>query len=206
MDKDNNNVSLQFTDELYPERHHICMIYDNEQQRRKIVSEFLSAGLELGEVIRYVTDGTTPEEVQTWLRESGMELPENDSFCVFNAEKFYCPGGHFDPRELIKGMLPRFEQYEKAGYRGVRSCGEMTWVLRDIPGSESLLEYEALLGTVGGAFPHIGMCLYDANLFDGATIFKVLQLHPYMIAQGQIVQNPYYVRPEEFLDEPGAGS
>jgi hypothetical protein len=45
------------------------------------------------------------------------------------------------------------------------------------------------------------MCLYDARLFDGATLFKVLQVHPYMIARGQIVRNPFYVRPEEFQEE-----
>jgi hypothetical protein len=42
------------------------------------------------------------------------------------------------------------------------------------------------------------MCQYDARLFDGATLFKVLQVHPYIIAQGQIVRNPYYIKPEDF--------
>jgi hypothetical protein len=43
------------------------------------------------------------------------------------------------------------------------------------------------------------MCQYDARRFDGATLYKVLQVHPYMVAQGQLVQNPYYVKPDEFL-------
>jgi hypothetical protein len=45
------------------------------------------------------------------------------------------------------------------------------------------------------------MCQYDARRFDGATLFKVLQVHPYMVAQGQIVRNPFYLKPEEFLEE-----
>ena len=48
------------------------------------------------------------------------------------------------------------------------------------------------------------MCQYDARLFDGATLFKVLQIHPFMVAQGQVVRNPYYLRPEEFLSGIGA--
>lgn len=194
-----NDVSLSFTGELYPERHHMCMIYDNEAQRRKIVSEYLAAGFERGETVRYVTDTTTPEEVRSWLLESGVELPEDKSFSIFKAESFYCPSGQFNPQELINGMLSRFELLQKAGYSGVRSCGEMSWVLRNILGSDSLLEYEVLLNTVTGTFPHLGMCLYDARLFDGATLFKILQVHPYMIAQGQIIRNPYYIRPEDFL-------
>jgi hypothetical protein len=77
----------------------------------------------------------------------------------------------------------------------------MTWALKDIPGSDQLLEYEVLLNTVISAFPHTGMCQYDARIFDGASLFKVLQVHPFMIAHGQIVSNPYYIRPEEYVAE-----
>jgi len=41
------------------------------------------------------------------------------------------------------------------------------------------------------------MCQYDARIFYGANLFKVLQVHSYMIAQGQVVRNPYYAKPEE---------
>jgi hypothetical protein len=96
-------------------------------------------------------------------------------------------------------MVSRYATARKAGYRGSRACGEMTWALRSIPGSDRLLEYEALINTISETFPYFGMCQYDARLFDGATLFKVLQVHPYMVAQGQIVRNPFYVLPEEFL-------
>ena len=65
-------------------------------------------------------------------------------------------------------------------------------------GVERLLDYEAAQGLSFGRH-FAGMCQYDARRFDGATLYRVLQVHRYMVAQGQIVQNPYYVRPEEFL-------
>jgi hypothetical protein len=37
-------------------------------------------------------------------------------------------------------------------------------------------------------------------------LFKVLQIHPYMIAQGQVVRNPFYIKPEEFLAKLRANS
>jgi hypothetical protein len=43
------------------------------------------------------------------------------------------------------------------------------------------------------------VCQYDANRFDGATILKCLEVHPYMIVHGQVVHNPYYITPQEFL-------
>jgi hypothetical protein len=133
--------------------------------------------------------------------EAGIELPKDAPLNIFKAENVYCPNGQFDPQEIISGMVPRYEKAKQTGYKGMRSCGEMSWALRGIPGSDQVLEYEALINTVVSDFPFTGMCLYDARLFSGDTLFKVLQVHPYMIAQGQVVRNPFYIRPEEFLKD-----
>ncbi|OFY51273.1 MAG: hypothetical protein A2W85_04555 [Bacteroidetes bacterium GWF2_41_31] len=197
-------LQMGFTHEHFPESCHICLIYENEQQRHKIVSEYIAAGLKQGELVRYFNDTTTPETIRSWLLELGVESSEaeqNGSFGLSDAEKAYCPDGEFEPQKMIDRAVQRYGIAKKAGFTGSRACGEMSWALKDIPGSDRLLEYEVLLNTITSSFPHNGMCQYDARLFDGATIFKVLQVHPYIIAQGQIVRNPYYIKPEDFLAE-----
>ncbi len=200
-------MDLGFTQDVFPDCHHVCLIFDNEEQRQKIVSEYLAAGLKRGDLVRYFADTTSPTEVRAWLLEMGMDLAkaeETGAFAIAKAENAYCPSGQFAPPEVIENMVARYAMAEQAGYRGSRACGEMTWALRSIPGADRLLEYETRINLITETFPYIGMCQYDARLFDGATLFKVLQVHPYMIAQGQIVQNPFYVRPEEFLKDIGA--
>lgn len=202
MDNQNQEIVLGFTREVLPECHHICLIYDNEAQRKKIVSEYLAAGFRQGDLVRYFADTTSPEEVHLWLSERGIEFQEAEEkghFGIIKAEKAYCPSGHFVPSEVIENMLSRYTMAEKAGYHGSRVTGEMTWALLDIPDADRFLEYESRLNMVTETFPHVGMCQYDARRFDGATLFKVLQVHPYMIAQGQVVKNPYYIKPEEYL-------
>lgn len=199
MDDSQQERYMGFSHETIPECHHLCLIYDSEEQLQKIVSGYMATGLKQGDVVRYAADQTSPEQVRAWVLETGTELPENAPFKIVNAESFYCPGGRFNPQELIDAMAPRYDQVQKAGYRGSRACGEMSWALRDIPGSERFLEYEALINTVTSTVPYIGMCLYDTRLFSGDVLFKVLQVHPYMVAQGQIVRNPFFLRPEEFL-------
>ena len=191
--------AMELAGEGVPDSCHVCLVFDDDEQRRRIVTEYLAEGLRRGEQIRYFTDQSSPESVRSWLAQVGLEAKESGAdapFRIMESTMAYCPNGSFDPRAMIGGMLPRFEAARKSGFRGSRSTGEMSWALRGIPGSNRLLEYEALLNTVGGDFPHSGMCQYDARLFDGATLFKILQLHPYMIAQGQIIRNPYYVKPE----------
>ncbi len=187
---------------FFPECHHVCLIYDSEEQRRKFVSEYLAAGVRRGELVRYFADVTSPEEIRAWLLEAGLDISkaeEKGDFAIVKAENGYCPEGRFVPQEAITRMVSRYAMAQEAGYSGSRAAGEMTWALRDIPGSDRLLEYEIRINTISETFPYVGMCQYNARLFDGGTLFKVLQVHPFMIAQGQIVQNPFYVRPEELL-------
>jgi hypothetical protein len=204
MNDKEQKIDMGFTQEVLPDCHHVCLIYDNEKQRRKIVSEYLAAGLRGGEFVRYFSDVTPPEDVRAWLSEIGVDLPkaeEDGAFGIIKAEEAYCPSGHFVPQDVLDGVATRYTTLKKTGYRGSRVTGEMTWVLRDIPDADRLLEYEVGLNLITDPFPHIGMCQYDAHLFDGAMLFKVLQVHPYMIAQGKVVRNPYYIKPEEFLAE-----
>lgn len=204
MKKQKKEILLGFTAEHFPVSGHICLIYENEEQRQKIVSEYLAAGIRQGEVVRYFADETSPEKIRSWLLEIGVEVPEaadSYSFSISKAENAYCPDGKFEPQTMIDGSVNRYEVAKKAGYTGSRATGEMSWALKGIPGSDRFLEYESLLNEVNSTFPHSGMCQYDARLFDGATLFKVLQIHPYMIAQGQVVRNPYYKKPEELQSD-----
>lgn len=201
MNNQRQEMDMGFTQEVIPGCHHLCLIYDSEEERRKIVSEYLAAGLKRGEIVRYFADTTAPDDIYAWLSELGLEPREDDSFRIIKAESAYCPSGSLIPQQVIDNAVARYAMAKEAGFSGSRACGEMTWVLRGIPGSERLLEYEVGLNMIEDDFPHIGMCQYDARLFDGAMLFKVLQVHPFMVAQGQIVRNPFYMKPEEFLKQ-----
>jgi hypothetical protein len=163
--------------------------------------EYLAEGLTQGELVRYFTDATSPESIRAWLVERGIELPGAEArgaFTISGATSAYCPGECFEPQVMIAKAMQRYALAERAGYPDMRTTGEMSWVLEGYRGSERFLEYEGLLNTLSTAFPHSGICQYDARLLDGATLFNVLQVHPFMVAQGQMVRNPYYTKPEEF--------
>ena len=74
----------------------------------------------------------------------------------------------------------------------------MGWALRDVPGSEHLVEYESEINSLVRRTPITVLCQYDTEMFDGETLFRVLSVHEFMIIRGQIMHNPCYVEPEEF--------
>ncbi len=176
---------------------HACMVFDSDEQRREVAAGYMAAGIRNRERVRYFADRTPPEMVRGWMAERGIAVPEAEAgggFAIVPAAEAYCAGGSHEPEATIGAIKKGYQIAQAGGFTASRVCAEMSWALRGLPGSERFLEYEALLNRIDVPFPHTGMCQYDARLFDGATLFKVLSVHPFMVAQGQIVHNPYYVK------------
>ena len=196
-----DSVRLGFTAERFPTGTHMCLIYDDDRERRELLSAFLEAGFGAGEEVAYFADSTPPAEVRAWLSEMGVECPsvESAQFKVAAAAEVYCPDGQFVPTRMLDTLRAFHRGVHASGYPGGRVTGEMSWALRDIPGADRLMEYEALVNDVLVTHPITAICQYDARRFDGGTIFEVLKVHPMMIVHGHVVRNPYYMRPQEFL-------
>jgi hypothetical protein len=64
---------------------------------------------------------------------------------------------------------------------------------------EHLIGYESELNRVTSCCPAIVLCLYDLDLFSGEVIINIVRTHPQVLIQGILVENPYYVGPDEFL-------
>jgi DcmR-like sensory protein len=204
MNNTHKEVSMGFTHKTFPVGSHMCLIYSDDRERREVISKYLESGLLTGEKVAYFADMMTPHEVKDWLVNIGLELPQGDKteqFSVTIAENTYCPKGKFVPNEMLDTLRSFYRQTIDESYPGCRVSGEMSWALKNIPGSDRLMEYEALVNGVLATHPVTAVCQYDANRFDGATILDVLKVHPMMIVRNQIVNNPYYLKPKEFLKD-----
>ena len=81
----------------------------------------------------------------------------------------------------------------------VRTCGDMTWALREMPGTDELMEYESRVNALTREHDCTLMCVYDVNKFSGKAVMDVLATHPVVVMNDRIYENPYYVEPTEFL-------
>ncbi len=197
------DVFMGFTQERFPAGTHMCLIYSDEDERRKIISKFLKGGLINSEKVSYFADEMSQEEVKDWLAEMDVDIIENGSsnqLDILAAEEVYCPDGEFIPEIMLENLRVFYSQAKDDGYPGVRVSGEMSWALKNIPGADRLMEYEALVNNVLITHPVTAICQYDARRFSGENILDVLKVHPMMIVHGQVVRNPYFIKPEVFLE------
>jgi hypothetical protein len=176
---------------------HLCLIYDDERERREVVARFVADGVGARERIAYFTDGN-PDDVPHWLREQGVDVPPPPQFSVSFARDVYCPTGEFCVEPMFGFWRAFYAEALSQGFAGARATGETSWS-REVPGGEGIVEYEARLNDLLAELPVIALCQYDVHSFDGATILDILRVHPMMLIGGQVVQNPCYLKPEQFF-------
>lgn len=195
-------ISLGFTAERFPAGTHMCYIYNDDTERRDVVSKYVESGLRGHEKVGYFVDLVSPGDMPADPSALGIDLPSDidaRGLSITPTLDTYCPDGTFLPERMLEKLRSMYRGSIAEGYAGARAGGETSWALQGIPGSERLIEYEARINTIVAEYPTTVVCQYDARRFDGATLFDVLNVHPMMIVRGQVVRNPYYVEPEHFL-------
>jgi hypothetical protein len=201
MKTGSRDVSVGFTKRRFPAGTHMCFVYDSEAERRRVIAGYLAAGVEAGERVAYFADAGS-EGAMRWMADAGVaatEIEDRGHVHVAEAEATYCPGGRFSPEVMFDTLRGFRAEGDEAGYEGARVSGEMSWALRDIPGHERLLEYEAKVTDVLAECEVTAICQYDAAAWDGATLLHVLRVHPMMVVRGQVVENPFFMQPEDYL-------
>jgi hypothetical protein len=78
------------------------------------------------------------------------------------------------------------------GFSGLRTYGDMSWPLENPPGSELVVEYEALLNQFFSVVCGCGMCQYDRQRLPPELIDHALTTHPSTVIGGHHTLNPFY--------------
>lgn len=200
-------VNMGFTTEVFPRGTHMCYIYNDETERRQVMAQFINAGLAAGELVGYFADVESESAIADYLAEMGVQLPklaQSERTRFLRAHDVYCPDDHFSPARMLVQLQDLHADCHTHGYADVRVTGEMSWALSpDVSGTEQLVEYESRINLLEETYPETVICQYNANRFDGATIFEILRVHPMMVVRGQVVRNPYYVPVREYLSSHG---
>lgn len=202
MDKN----SLGLTWPTFPAGTHICYVYNDEEERQQVIADFIRDGLAEHELVGYFVNDISPQEMREHLASLGVVLSPGsppEQLATHDAIQTYCSGGCFEPDAMLKKVGDFYQRSVREGYRGARITGEMAWALEGIPGAERLVEYEDRLNLLVQKSPATLICQYDANRFDGATIYEIMSVHPMMMVRGQVVKNPFYKPlPAEKQQEP----
>ena len=187
---------------IFSEGIHICHIYNDDDERTKTMAKFFIKGMSEGNKILCIVDTISPHDIQAELKNLGVDTSVLESdFVMLDNKSAYNPDGNFDPDSVLTNIGFFVNQAKKDGYAGLHVSGDMAWVLRDKIQPLSVMEYETKVLDYQKLTPCTAICEYDARKFDGSIIMDVLSVHPVMLVRGQVVKNPYYLPPKEFMKQ-----
>ncbi|MGE3287630.1 MAG: MEDS domain-containing protein [Pseudonocardia sp.] len=185
---------------------HICAFYRGREQRDALLVPFLREGLLAGDKCLCVMDDPETSHLLGPLSaQLDVELFQTSGqFELLTSDDAYLPDGRFVADRMMSFWESGFAgALDQDGYGFVRAVGEMTWALRDAPGVDQLVGYEGLLNRFTPRFPRsVLLCLYDLERFtDGEVLIGMLRTHPKVLMSGQLLENPWYDDPDEYLLE-----
>lgn len=179
---------------------HLCAFYRGPE-RDEVLIPFLQAGLRSGDKCICVVDAAEPAGLLEYLDQPpGGECVERRQLEFFSADATYLADGSFVPDRMVRFWDESVRSaLRDEGYGFVRAVGEMTWALSEAPGVDQLVAYESELNRFLPRYPQIILCLYDIERFGGELVLDMLKTHPKILLSGMVLDNPYYIEPDEFL-------
>ena len=82
----------------------------------------------------------------------------------------------------------------------LRWGGDMTWSLGKLPTTEKLMEWETHCNVIENPRA-VFLCQYDLTAFRGNVVMDAMKTHPLCVVGNVIHENPYYEKPQAFLEE-----
>ena len=196
------SISLGFTEQRFAAGVHICQIFSEESEREETLLKYLLGGLRDGERACCFSEKTRADVLCEYFGNHGIaydEVEKSGAFALAPTRDIYFLNNRFDPDRMVDVLKQYHDDSVRQGYPAARVIGEMTAEIQHVPGGSRLLEYESKISLLLKTHPVTAMCQYDARDFDGAMIMDILKVHPYMIIRDSVVQNPFFIPPEEYL-------
>jgi MEDS: MEthanogen/methylotroph, DcmR Sensory domain len=180
---------------------HICGFYRKPSERDDILIPFLVDGLVAGDKCTCVVDSCTPDDVLASMS-AHIEVDRYVSLRqleVLDACATYLADGGFLPARMLQFWEAKARQSPFTGTGLARNIGDMSWAHRSQDAVTELIGYESELNRIMANVPQVNLCLYDLTRCSGDLIMDVLKTHPKALLGGMVIDNPYYLEPDEFL-------
>ena len=182
---------------------HVCQIYTSKEERNNSLLKFILKGIEQKEASACFSDREFSDFFNSYVKEQKVPVNEGaeiENFVFHNAEDVYFEGNVFNPDHILNSLNDFYEKSVSGRFEGTRVIGEMLPEIQSIEGGKRLLEYESRVNLFLEDHPVTTVCQYAEHSFDGAMIMDVLKVHPMLVVHGAVVRNPFYMKPEEVLD------
>src|SRR5271156_4733805 len=186
-------------------QNHVCAFFNTMDDEHRVLRSFYKDGFDRGEKATHIVDSENREAYLQRLTDSGMnveELMDTGRLEVVPWTDAYVRDHRFDQDAMLASVEKLIQSGTAAGYPLTRLVGHhMDWLFLDKPATYNLVEYEARLNNVLSKYNDPVICNYNPSKFGANVAMDIMRTHPLVIIGGLLRENPFFVPPEQFLDE-----
>jgi hypothetical protein len=200
-----NGGSLQCAGTNIGAHRHICAFFNGLDEEHRVLGSFYKDGFDRGEKITHIVAADTRDEYLQRLADAGTDIQrmtETGQLEVLRWSKMYALDHRFDQDSMLASVERIIQTDVSAGYARSKLVGHhLDWLFRDQSVVNNLVEYEARLNGVLSKYDVPVVCVYDYSKIGASVALDIMRTHPLVIIGGLLRQNPFFVPPEQFLEE-----
>jgi hypothetical protein len=176
---------------------HVCALYDTLEEQIAVATAYVADGLNRGERCLYVADSPTALymfcESLDRVGVDSRSAVDKGALLLATKHEAHLVDGRFDCERMLRLLDDAVEKALNDGFVGLRTCGDMSWLLDNAPGSNQVLEYEALLSQFFQNVRAVGMCQYDRGRIPAVLLDHALATHPTVVVEQRHKHNPFFI-------------
>jgi len=183
---------------------HICAFFDSREEQYEILLPWLKEGLINKEEIIAILESNKHHDHCSRMAKADIPVKErlaNGQLKVLAAEDTYIQGGSFAAERMFNMLEQALINAQNGPYNMVRGFGDMEWALKNLPGTDELMEYEARVNLLTPKYCCSLLCIYDVSKFSGSAVTDILASHSHVIMNRKIHKNPHFIEPLELLEK-----
>jgi hypothetical protein len=183
---------------------HVCAFFHSKEEEYRVLMPFIKDGFQKGDRAFHVVDPNHRPAHLSRLEREGIDVTQAEASGQLEVRRWqeaYIEDGYFDQYRMIETIKQALEPANRQPGRVTRLVANMEWALEDLPGVHDIVEYETRLNHVLPEYHDPVVCTYDLSRFDASVAMDIMRTHPMTIIGGILQENPFYVPPDEMLQE-----
>ena len=183
---------------------HVCAFFHSHEEEYRVLLPFIEEGFAHGEKAFHIVDPARRDGHLQRLAAAGIDTvaaQQRPQFELCTWTEAHLRDGSFDQDRMFALVEEVVTGARQQGFPRTRFVTHMEWALEARVGVATLLEYEAKANYRRLRDHDPVICTYDLTKFGGGIVVDIMRTHPMLIIGGILHENPFFVPPEEFLQE-----
>jgi hypothetical protein len=184
---------------------HVCAFFANDDEEHRVLLPFIREGLACGDKAVHVINPEARQQHLQRLAEAGIDSTahqQSGQLQISDNTDVYLRDGHFDQDRMLAAFEEMASSARSAeGFPMSRIVCRMDWASRDQSRIDDVIEFESRVNDIWRRYDDAVICTYHLSKLSGDAVIDIMRTHPMVIIGGQLQQNPFFTRPEEFLSE-----